>query len=232
MEPLLTCIRLVVFYGKVLQKLEYALSDTFQVCCYHADTAETADDGENKGDRRVIDADVFRQAAAIVGVHGAGLSNVLFTAAGTQAIDGSAASGAGTSALRASSSTSAPSCLRQKLIEIVPGASSFHTEYALLAGALGMEHHAYVVPDIGWGDDVQVPSPSHLAAVVRAALLPEEAAKIAARDWDSMFDKLHGPIRRSHLSMVEEGVEPDFHDVKPFRDRYFKRRRKNDSVDS
>ena len=148
---------------------------------------------------------------------------------GTQAIDGSGI-GAGTSVKGVVKYLG--SVVFAQLIEIVPGASSFHTEYALLAGALGMEHHAYVVPDIGWGDDVQVPSPSHLAAVVRAALLPEEAAKIAARDWDSVFDKLHGPIRRSHLSMVEEGVDPEFHDVKPFRDRYFKRRRENDSVDS
>ena len=222
----------IVIYGKVLQKLEYALSDTFQVCCYHAYTAESVDGAVNREDRGVIRGfheQIFRRAAAVVGVHGAGLSNILFSAAaatatGTRATDASAALGAGSSA-RASTISSSPQSSssfmssRQKLIEIVPGASSFHTEYALLAGTLGMDHHAYVIPDVGWGDDVKVPSPKHLAAVVRAALLPEEIAGIATRGWDSVFEKLHGSIRRSHLKMIEDDEDPGFHDVKPFRDR-------------
>jgi hypothetical protein len=49
-----------------------------------------------------------------------------------------------------------------------------------VAGALGLEHHGYIVPGVGWGDDVAVAAPQHLAAVVRAALLPGELAAAAA----------------------------------------------------
>ena len=53
------------------------------------------------------------------------------------------------------------------------------------------------VPGIGWGDDVEIPSPRHLAAVVRAALLPAEVAGAAAGGrHQTMFDALHGQLRR------------------------------------
>ena len=77
----------------------------------------------------------------IVGVHGAGLSNALFTAAAF-----AAAPPAPAPAPPPAPPPPPPHrhC-RPKMIEIVPGASSFHSEYVLLAGALGLDHHAYVV---------------------------------------------------------------------------------------
>mmetsp|Transcript_42111 Transcript_42111/g.67679 ORF Transcript_42111/g.67679 Transcript_42111/m.67679 type:complete len:224 (+) Transcript_42111:452-1123(+) len=216
-----------------------------------------------------MSAELFGRAAAVVGVHGAGLSNIMFTAAAAAAtaashstthasstlsdqsatgavtasahctaangtnrtnglngtnrtsapvashwtIDASSASRSQSASVPAvaASVALAPSPLSCKVVEIVPGASSFHSEYVMLAGALGLEHHAYVVPGVGWGDDVEVPSPRHLAAVVRAALLPEEVAGAAAGGrHELLFNALHGG--RSG----DDKEDTDFIDAQPF----------------
>lgn len=216
----------LVNHGEVLQTLEKTLSDTFRVRCFRADT-----EGDVLYDHRVEQvvrgfeaaAGLFGRAAAVVGVHGAGLSNALFTAAAA----GYASVASPPSPSPSPSPTISPSlCTPAKriLIEIIPGASSFHPEYVLLAGAMGLEHHAYVVPGVGWGDDVEVQSPRHLAAAVRAALLPAEVAGAAAGGrHQKMFDALHGQIlsgrRGGGQGSMREGTQEDveFNDARPFR---------------
>lgn len=221
--------RALVNHGEVLQTLEATLSDRFRVRCFRADT-----EGDVLYDHRAEQlvrgfeaaAGLFGGAAAVVGVHGAGLSNALFAAAAAAGYASVAPPPSPAPSPSPSPSPSLSTPAKRKLIEIVPGASSFHSEYALLAGALGLEHHAYVVPGVGWGDDVEVRSPRHLAAAVRAALLPAEVAAAAGGGrHQKMFDALHGQVLSGLLGggrgPTRGGTEEDveFNDARPFRRR-------------
>ena len=77
--------------------------------------------------------------------------------------------------------------------------------------ACDARYAAYFVPKCTWGDDVTIRTPKRLAAVVRAALFPEEVERLVrGGNFEKAFDGLHGPFaaRRS-----------EFEDARPYEDR-------------